>query len=167
MRTLLLSITFACSAAFSSMGQGAGTPPEGLPTNPPAKGYEEPLPLMPQTPALVPLQRAPRTPSPRSAAVLPSKTQASIDNVTVGIRIHQAKAIALVDPEVEQKWAWAHAARTAEGQRERLMDYYRLLYAKMVRIDRTLKQPTAALFQAYKNEIEQHNIQKSEMIERR
>ena len=167
MRTALLSAALAIVAALSSMGESAGVPPEGLPENPPLKGYQDPLPLMPMTPALVPVKRMPRPASAQSPPVAPSKTQAHIDDVKVGIRIHEAKAVALQDAAVQQQWAWAHAARTDEGKRERMLDYYKVLYAKMVRLDKTLKQPTAALLAAYSNEIEQHNIQKSEMIERR
>ncbi len=83
----------------------------------------------------------------------------------LGVRLHEAKTVALRDPAIQEQMAWVEAAKTDEGKRERLIKYYKMLYARIVKIDGSLKALAKEQQKGIIGSIEQKNIQKSVLIE--
>ena len=174
MRTLktckkLVSLAGAVLLAAPAFAQQPAPPPEALPENPPAntEGPAQPSLLIPQPPATVPAPAAP-SPAVHAAPSAPklSKTEVNVEQVTMGIRLFEARTVALRDPAIQEQIAWAEAAKTDEGKRERLVTYYNMLYARIVKIDGTLKTLVTKQQVAAIAAVVQTNIQKTIPIEK-
>ncbi len=174
MRTLqILKIAVLASGTFllahTAFAQQTGSAPEPLPAGPPANvnPAADSSALIPQPPDTVPKPLAQPAPLPQSAPkpMKLSKTEASIEQVRMGIRLYQAKTVALRDPAIQEQIAWAEAAKTDEGKRERLAKYYDMLYARIIKIDATLKPLAAARRKEAIASVVQTNIQKSLPVE--
>jgi hypothetical protein len=59
------------------------------------------------------------------------------------IRYREVKTRALKDPAIQAEWERAHKVGTDYEKRESLKKYYTMLYARMARIDKTLKKRIA------------------------
>jgi hypothetical protein len=114
------------------------------------------LPLIPEMP--VPQER-PRTRSVESPIkTRDSATSAAADEVKQRIRLREAKTKAQRDPAVMAEWTRSTEVKTDYEKREALKSYYRLLYARMARIDPSLKAPIALQLQQNLARLEQTRI---------
>lgn len=74
------------------------------------------------------------------------------------VRYEQVRLQALKDPAIRSLREQADAAKTDEGKRQALREYYRLLYAKMESIDSSLKDKCEAMLQAYLRRLGQFRV---------
>ena len=68
-----------------------------------------------------------------------SKTEVAEDALQGRIRYRQAKTKAIRDPKVISELARADAALTDQERRDALKSHYKLLFARMEKLDKTLK----------------------------
>ncbi len=114
------------------------------------------LPLIPEVP--LPQER-PRTRSVESPIkTRDSATAAAADEVKQRIRLREAKTKALRDPAVMAEWTRSTEVNTDYEKREVLKSYYRLLSARMTRIDPSLKAPVALQLQDSLARLDQNRI---------
>jgi hypothetical protein len=154
----------------------------GLPSlNAQENAPREKLDLIPSSPSPAgstvtpnPLPLIPESPEPgkkgKGAAATAKKdkkssTEAAIDDLQERIRYRQAKTRALNDPAVQNAWDRAHATRTDGEKREALKAYYKLFYARVLRIDGTLKQRVAQGEERARRRLTQTRIDPSEPID--
>lgn len=124
----------------------------------------EPLPLIPET--LAPAEKMPeRTTGEPDASRKKSKTETAADDLKQRIRFREVKTRALSDPQVRDEWQRAEAARTDAGKREALRRFYERLYARMLRLDGSLKSRIAAAERSSLAMLRQSRIDPSETIE--
>ena len=102
----------------------------------------------PATPAaepevtLIPEQVSQNTkpaPAAQPATEKKSKTEAIAEDLADPIHFREARTKALRDAQVQVEWERANKAKTDYGKREGLKSYYKLLYAKIVKIDPSVK----------------------------
>jgi hypothetical protein len=168
------SLTGAILFAIPALAQQTGSAPEPLPAQPPANANPavDPYSLIPQSPPeTVPrpvTQPRPVQPAPPPPAAPPkvSKTEANVEQIRLGIRLYEAKTVALRDPAIQAQIAWAEAAKTDEGKRERLVTYFKMLFARVVKVDPTLKTLADTSQTIAIAGVVQANIKKSLPIER-
>jgi hypothetical protein len=119
---------------------GAGTPGT-LPQDNRSPTPESPL-MPDQTPSLVKPETVPSEP-PASEAEKKrtklSKTEVFEQDQAVKIRFRQVHTQALADRTLEELWDKANAARKDVDKRTILKAYYKHLYARMAKIDPSLK----------------------------
>lgn len=108
----------------------------------PTQILPEPV-LIPETPEM--------TEKPEGTAIVPpgevaptglikrSKTEIAADELALKVRYRQVKTRAMADPAVQAEFNNAQRARTDAQKRAGLKRYYQLLYARMAKIDKTLK----------------------------
>jgi hypothetical protein len=159
-RPLLVSI-FALASASLAFGQeavpsGGIVTPAPLPDAPrlaprPTTGATLPqdsrsprpeTPLMPdQTPSLVKPEAPAAEPAttPEQKRTKTSKTEAFEQDQAEKIRFRQVHTQALADRKLEELWDKANVARKDADKRALLKEYYKLLYARMAKIDPSLK----------------------------
>lgn len=94
-----------------------------------------PLRLIPDSP----VQRASKKSAQQAAPDQKTKTEIAAEEMADRIRYRRARTKALNDPAVQGELARAQAARTDYEKREALKSYYKLLYARMAKIDPSLK----------------------------
>ncbi|MEI8233598.1 MAG: hypothetical protein WCH57_02805 [Verrucomicrobiota bacterium] len=124
-------------------------PPNGSPT--PAPG--------PQATA------AETSPSPTPAAAPAAGKKGTAEQLRQAIRIRELKTQVLEDPEVQGERAKANQAKTEEGRRVLMRNYYTLLYTKMEKLDPSLTEPLEQQLAANLRRFEQHSIRPSILIE--
>ena len=179
MRTLApphLAAFLAAALLFSApaFAQQTNSSPETLPANPPPDSNpavnpsslipEPPTPMVP-TPLTQPRRNGARPAASPAGTPKLSKTEVNVEQMKMGTRLYEVKTLALRDPAIQDQIAWAEAAKTDEGKRERLVAYYKMLYARIVKIDGTLKPLAASLLADQIAGTVQSNIQKSTLIE--
>ncbi len=124
-------------------------------------GVDEPLPLIPDT-TLPPNFEA----LPQGGGFTTGPVEGgTADALRQAIRIREAKTRALEDPAILAEKARADAARTPEGRRTALRNYYTLLYAKMGRLDKSLKPALEKELTADLRRLEQRRVYPSELVE--
>jgi|GEM_PF-4984661 len=157
----LLAILLALPALGQDLPAAPGRSPEN-PSNTPDANT-----LIPEAPAnsISPAASTRKSPPGPSPTPKISKTEANINQMRLGVRLHEAKTVALRDPAIQEQMAWVEAAKTDEGKRERLIKYYKMLYARIVKIDGSLKALAKEQQKGIIGSIEQKNIQKSVLIE--
>jgi hypothetical protein len=99
-------------------------------------------PLMPdQAPSLVKPETATTEPAvdPAKKRTKTSKTEVFEQDQAEKIRFRQVHTQALADRNLEALWDKANVARKDADKRTILKEYYKLLYARMAKIDPTLK----------------------------
>jgi hypothetical protein len=74
------------------------------------------------------------------------------------VRYQEVKLQALKDAKVRSLHEQAEAARTDEGKRQALREYYRLLFAKMVSIDKDLEKKCEEMQRAYLRRLGQYRV---------
>lgn len=77
------------------------------------------------------------------------------------IRYQEVKLQALKEAAIRDMHAKADAAGTDEAKRQALREYYRMLFAKMVSIDPSLKDKCDAMQQAYLRRLGQYRVEPS------
>jgi hypothetical protein len=116
----------------------------------PLRAQETPerLPAPSALPAEVPLipEEVPQNAKPRGSAITPadrgvktSKTDVSAAELRERIRFREAKTKALRDAQVQAQWERSVQARTDYERREALKSYYKLLYARIGKLDSSIK----------------------------
>ncbi len=97
--------------------------------------------LIPESPTSMPKPEgsAIEEPKEKKEKLKQDKTAAAADEMASRVRYRQAKTRALKDPAVQAEWAKAARARTDYEKREALTNYYTLLYARMEKLDKSLK----------------------------
>ena len=112
-----------------------------------AQETPERLPPPSSLPAEVPLipEEVPQTTKPRGTAidtargVKTSKTDVSAAELRERIRFREAKTKALRDAQVQAHWERAAGAKTDYEKREALKSYYKLLYARIAKLDGSIR----------------------------
>ena len=82
-------------------------------------------------------QNAKPAPAPKPDAK--SKTEESAEELIERIHFREARVKALRDPQVQAEWDRAAKAKTDYEKREALKRYYKLLYARILKIDGSVK----------------------------
>jgi hypothetical protein len=107
----------------------------------PAPAVEPEVTLIPEQ---IP-QNAKPAPAPKAEAK--SKTEENAEELMERIHFREAKVKAEREPKVQAEWESAKKAKTDYDKREALKRYYTLLYARILKIDGSVKK-TAELRQA-------------------
>ena len=118
-----------------------------------------------QTPELLPPPSATppeATPAPGAPAAL---KKGSADQLRQAIRIRELKTQALEDPTVQAQKANADCAKTEEGRRVLMRNYYTLLYTKIEQLDPSLRPILEPDLHNILAGYEQHNVCPSVLIE--
>ena len=106
-------------------------------TLPPPALTTEPLPLIPEAPEPTERPRTSGRDEPRQEKK--SSTEQASNEMKERIRYREVKTRALKDPAIQAEWERAHLVGTDFEKRETLKKYYKMLYTRMARIDKTLK----------------------------
>lgn len=168
----LLSPGFAAQAQEAPKPQLRGTPPS--PLAPPAEPEPTPesidaIPLIPEDlePAPKPEGgRAVTEPGRAFTELKKSKPIVAEGELAERIRLREAKTRALRDAQIQAEWKRAQNARTPYERREAMKSFYTQLYAKMERLDGSLKKRVAVLRDVSIRKFKQRNIDPTEPIER-
>ncbi len=151
----------------------AATPSETAPENPFTgveiiteeetfrPGVDEPLPLIPET-TLLPGYDA----STQGGGFTTGPVEGgTADALRQAVRLREAKTRALQDPAIIAEKAVADQARTPEGRRTAMRNYYTLLYAKMGKLDKSLKTALEKELAGDLRRLEQRRVYPSELVE--
>ena len=145
--------------------RSVAAPGAPLPESPPS------LPLIPQAlPGIPPAasvtgsaQSTPAQPAPVSASV---SVKGSAEQLRQAIRIRELKTkVLLADAEVNAQRALADRARTPNGRRAALRNYYALLYTKIEKLDPTLKDTMEGVLYGQLLGLEQHRLVPAPLVE--
>jgi len=98
------------------------------------------------------------TPGPAGAVVKKNKTEESIDNIADRIKFREAKTKALKDEKVIDLDAQVEAAKTDPEKRALLREYYTVLYAKILKIDGSIKKLVADRLKQSLNTLDQSKV---------
>jgi hypothetical protein len=169
---ILLGVALIAQAQEAAKPQLRGTPPS--PLAPPAEPEPTPesvdvIPLIPDDlePASKPDSGPAVTDTGRVITELKkSKPSQAEGELSERIRLRDAKTRALRDTQVQAEWKRAQNARTPYERREAMKSFYTLLYAKMERIDGSLKKRVAVLRDTSIRKFKQRNIDPTDPIER-
>ena len=101
----------------------------------------EPLPLIPEAPQSTERPRTSGRDEPRKEKK--SSTEQASNEIKERIRFREVKTRALKDPAIQSEWERAHLVGTDYEKRETLKRYFKMLYGRMARIDKTLKKRIA------------------------
>jgi hypothetical protein len=138
---------------------GPGSPPQPGPT---------PLSLIPNTPEPVekPSHRASSGTAENDAnapsLIKKNKTQANTDDVADRIKFRMAKTKALEDEKIQALWADTEATKGDEEKRKALKNYYIALYAKILKIDGSIKKLVSQRLQDCLKQLEQRKVRPEE-----
>jgi surface protein G len=122
------------------------------------------IPLIPETPETIEKPRGSALGMP-GERLKPNKTSTAANEVAERIRFRQAKTKALRDPAVQAEWANSESARTDLEKREALKRYYKLLYARIAKIDSTLKKAIELQQMSSLRRLEQTRIDPTEPLD--
>ena len=158
--TLLLSLS-------TVMAQDASVVPipDKVPSEPQSLASPSPAPfsLMPDNmppPVEKPSHRGTATSDTRPAApiVKKNKTEENTDNIADRIKFREAKTKAIKDEKVIDLEAQAEAAKTDPEKRAILRQYYTVLYAKILKIDGSIKKLVAERLKQSLNSLDQSRV---------
>ncbi|MDB6174345.1 MAG: hypothetical protein JWL59_3656 [Chthoniobacteraceae bacterium] len=140
-----------------------------IPTDAPRLPAES-LPLIPDAPARTPKPKksAPSPPSildPANGSGKKTKTEIADDELRGRIRFREAKTKAIKDPLIQSELGRAQAARTDFVKREAMKSYYKLLYARMTKIDASIKPRIDAALTQSLHRLEQDRLKPSEGLD--
>lgn len=136
--TLLLLAAYPCSLPAQEV-------PEALPAQTaPGTSEANPASLIPEPPPLIP--RSPersrtgdKVPSSPEQAFRKTKTGVAVSDIEQRVRFRKAKTRALQAPGLQEIKDEAYAAATEREKRAGLKEYYTALFARMAKIDSSLK----------------------------
>lgn len=115
-----------------------------------------------------PLPQASPEPGLAAAVVEPAPAvppEGGIEKIRRAVRIRELKTAVLEDPAVQAQKEGARCAKTPEGRRVWMRNYYTLLYTKMERLDPSLSEELEAQLHDILVRYEQHHIRPSVLIE--
>lgn len=104
---------------------------------PPPSLTTEPLPLIPEAPESNEKPRGETQREVRKEKL--SKTEAANNEMNARIRFREVRTRVVQDPALQVIWDEANRAPTDYEKRETLKRYYKMLYGRMAKIDRSLK----------------------------
>jgi hypothetical protein len=87
-----------------------------------------------------------------------NKTDAGAQDFAERIKFREAKTKALRDEQIQQELSNADAARKDQEKRDALKRYYKLLYAKILKIDGSLKKIVAQRQEQSLKQLDQNNV---------
>jgi len=116
---------------------------------------DEPLPLLPDLPANSDANFFNTAPSGTSTA----------DRLRAAIRIRELKTLSVREPEIVAQRELADHAKTYEGRRTALRNYYTLLSRSIIRKDAKLKEPVEAELTRKLKDLEQDKVRPSILVE--
>ncbi len=130
----------------------------------------ESLPLIPEAPARPqkskkPVQILPSIIDPENSAGKKTKTEIADEELRGRIRFREAKTKAIKDPAIQSELNRAQAARTDFVKREAMRSYYKLLYARMTKIDASIKPRIAIALAQSLHRLEQDRLKPSEGLD--
>lgn len=103
------------------------------------------------------------TPAPSGAGALKKGTA---EQLRQAIRMRELKTQALCDPAVQAEFEKARAAKTEEGRRVLMRNYYTLLYTKIEKLDASLYELAEKELRESLVRYEQHQVRPSVLIEK-
>jgi|GEM_PF-2248725 len=118
---------------------------------------DEPLPLIPEFPSG---DRGGFGPAP-GGELRPERAP----QLRQAIRIRELRTLVLEDPAVAEQWALAEKAKTYEGRRTALRNYYTLIAKKTIERDASLKEPVNERLKRQLRSLEQRHVRPSTLIE--
>lgn len=140
----------------------------------PALSAQESSPAKPAAPTpaaepevtLIP-EQIPQNAKPAAApkAIEKSKTEQSAEELLERIHFREARVKALRDPKVQAEWDSAAKAKTDYDKREALKRYYKLLYARILKIDSSVKKTADLREAAALRRLEQTRIDATEPLD--
>ncbi|GEM_PF-2573787 len=171
--TFLLAAAFAAALALTSRAQdpivsGSATdllPPADLfPSIPALDAQPTPLPTPEATerPTAGPTPAPTRPPLPDVPESMKKGTSAQLRQA---IRMRQLKTDLLSDPIIQAELARARAAKTPEGHRILMRNYFLLLYTRIEKIDPSLCTLAETELRDALGRYEQHSVRPSVLIE--
>jgi len=119
------------------------------------------IPLIPED-----LEPAPKPEGRALPELKKSKPIQAEGELTERIRLREAKTRALRDAQIQAEWTRAEKARTPLERREALKSFYTQLYAKIDRLDGSLKKRVSVLRDASLKKLTQRNIDPTDPVER-
>jgi len=167
---VLLGLGLNAGAQDAPKPKLRGTPPSPLapPSEPqPTPESMDAIPLIPEDiePAPKPVGRA-LTEGRAITELKKSKPIQAEGELTERIRLREAKTRALRDVQIQAEWTRAQNARTPYEKREALKSFYTQLYARIDRLDGTLKKRVAVLRTASLKKLTERNIDPTDPVER-
>lgn len=144
----------------------AGVAPAVVPG---AQPSPTPLSLIPETPAST--SRPHRSSSSAPAAAGPAapvrknKTEANTQDVADRVKFREAKTKALRDEKIQEQLSLAEAAKTEPEKRAALKRYYLLLYARILKIDGSIKKLVSQRQEQSLKQLDQSNVRPEEYQE--
>ncbi len=94
-----------------------------------------------------------------------SKTEIAANELAIKVRYRQVKTRALGDPAVQSEWKVAQTAPTDAQKRDGLRRYYKLLYGRMAKIDKSLKKEISEREALALKRLQQNRIDPSSPID--
>jgi len=91
-----------------------------------------------------------------------NKTLANTDDIADRIKFREAKTKALQDEKIQSLWSQAQAAKTDEDKRGALKQYYTELYAKILKINGSLKKLVSQREKDSLKQLDQHKVRPEE-----
>lgn len=126
------------SDTSAATGQTAVGTPAAAETSTPAATppvYTDPPQLFPE----MPLPEAPQSEPGSRSRPAKRKSPAASEDIKDRIRFREVRTRALKDPDVQRQLALAEGAKTDAEKRDAYRNYYKALYARMTKIDPSLK----------------------------
>lgn len=124
------------------------------------------LPLAPRTDEALPDEALtdPDAIIPDDAPPLPPALPTAIENTQekereIGIRYKEVRVEVEKDPQVVNLLEQADKAKTDEGRRAAMRSYYRLLFKKMIAVDKTLRERCERMESAYLRRLAQERLE--------
>jgi hypothetical protein len=175
--TALLAAALLTALPLFAQEKAPDAAPEAKPASPPPLAPEakdpDRLELMPSKPAqllpppiglpLIPEMPVPQERPPGRSVESPIKKRDSAtadaeDQIKLRIRLREAKTKAQRDPAVQAEWDRSNAVKTDYEKRAVLKGYYKLLAARMTKVDPTLKGAIDKQLQESLARLEQNRI---------
>jgi hypothetical protein len=94
-----------------------------------------------------------------------SKTEENAEELIARIHFREARVKALRDPQVQAEWDTAMKAKTDLEKREALKRYYKLLYARILKLDSSVKKVAELRQQSALRRLEQTRIDPTEPLD--
>ena len=152
--------------------------PDPLNTGPAAQPSATPLSLIPNAPEPVEkpnyrerdTDRSPDRETDKSGTngpnlVKKNKTAANTDDIADRIKFREAKTKALKDENIQEQWELSESAKNDPDKREALKKYYTLLYAKILKIDGSIKKLVSQRLKESLKQLDQSKVRPEEYPE--
>jgi len=149
---IFIAVLLTAVIVSSLDAQETTKPDTGTMPPPPTTRIEplspEPLTLIPDSPTTIPKPQNLSNPQPLDSQpsmteaqeqLKKSKAAADADDLKERILFRQVKTRALQDPKIKEHWAAIPSAKTTREKITAFKQYYNLLYARMLRLDGSLK----------------------------